>query len=489
MGSWAASDLKARVVNLALTTNVIGIDSEAERASFAALVIGEALRRPRTLPSNPISFLVDSKGRLEGWVNSFHPRYPCHLGMVAEVGRLKGPEHTQRIPGSYDVVFLEAGTLCELIELAYVVLDEFPLLILDNCRCAKASHPYFQLMRSHYHPLFETARRPRVVGLTSTVFVFVSGVGADAVSVLETMLCADIYVLVTRGWSPTDEAVLNYRAPQKYLAGPPLRAIRDARLSRGFEALSRKALRVNGQLGPYGAALYLDHLMPPQLGALTPDRGLAEAFRSNHAFAEEIGWQLASNPYAFSPQHIAPKVRVLLDYLLAVRATLPRGIILVPIRSVGLGLWLLIQAPKRFETIRCACLFEVGIRHGVETAAMGGPAFQAELRKFRPGTTQLLIVARAAEDGIPILACDVVVQFDLVPNFYAYSQFRAKVGGRTRQQALLVESGGGDRALRKLKATQAEVYRWYLTLSAAQVGGERATRREMGASCPIGVTP
>ncbi|KAJ9053724.1 Dicer-like protein 1 [Entomophthora muscae] len=332
------------------------------------------------------------------------------IGMFLKMKDLKKERRGEDILKSHDVIFMEATTLIRLFEESLITMDEIPLIIFDNCRSTKSTHPYYHFLQEFYHKIPDESYRPKLLGLTSLPLL--DSLDKISINKLKSMFAAELHIvsISERPWYK--ESILRYSSAEKYSPTPLI----DGLLNGTAEVAKRihlKAVVVNEQLGLLCSTLFIHHVLtkqPPE--SVTMDSCLPLLCNFSGKLSDNIFLQLSSVSHKFPPEQITPKVYTLLMYLLAVHHLPKQTILHVESRSVGIGLQLLIQASKRLEGLNCRCLFGAGSKNGIKATTVDAAEIDAVQKSFRVGETKLLIVCRALEEGLELPPCDVAIQFD-----------------------------------------------------------------------------
>ncbi|KAJ9062211.1 Dicer-like protein 1 [Entomophthora muscae] len=207
---------------------IVQVESEATKSSLAALMIKDTLVRLAQLrvegtrfSNTVIPFLINSTAQARIKSLEILEVYACRIGMFLKMKDLKKERRGEDILKSHDVIFMEATTLIRLFEESLITMDEIPLIIFDNCRSTKSTHPYYHFLQEFYHKIPDESYRPKLLGLTSLPLV--DSLDKISINKLKSMFAAELHIvsISERPWYK--ESILRYSSAEKYSPTPLMR--------------------------------------------------------------------------------------------------------------------------------------------------------------------------------------------------------------------------------------------------------------------------
>ncbi|KAG7453028.1 P-loop containing nucleoside triphosphate hydrolase protein [Guyanagaster necrorhizus] len=381
----------------------------------------------------------------------------------------------------YDVFVMTAQIFLNLITHSLWSIPKASLIVFDECHHTRKNHPYNNIMREYKH--VATSDRPKIFGMTASPILN----PRDAIRSMEA-LEANLDAKIVGIHIHVSELVENSPKPsetiQKY-PPPPLRPscaistlwasltvfdiVQYSDIEIPWAEIERRYHVTLHNLGPFSASLYLHAEMWHQIRTLIIQNS---SFISESASTETVEvvsapaakelpaevyyiaeilldfqsfFILESNPTC-SPLPIplewcTPKIKTLVDVILAHHSSTFQGIIFVEQRQTAMCLAKLLPNISQLSgLVRCADLVGHGDNsEGVSKDIM--TANQGEIIKlFRAKEINLLIATSVAEEGLDFPACDLVIRFDRVQHLVGYVQSRGRARNKASNFVIMVQN-------------------------------------------------
>ncbi|KAF9009493.1 type III restriction enzyme [Cyathus striatus] len=343
---------------------------------------------------------------------------------------------------SCDVFVMTPQIFLNLITHSLWRIDKVSLMVFDECHHARKSHPYNSIMREYFH--VNPISRPKIFGMTASP-IWNPKEPQTSLATLEANL--DAKVIGVR--EHVDE--LKQHAPK------PTEELWEL-LDIPWINIQPRYYSTYYHLGPYCASLFLyfelqihftrirreyrpvDEDVDMEDASIIPNPIAAKTLPADFFDIEDIvsGYEsffvCPTNPLelpiAVPLEWCTPKLRELVNILLAYRSETFQAIIFVEQRQVAACLSkVLPYIPELTGVVRSAYLVGQGASNdGVSRTDL----FQGDAVKlFREGKVNILIATSVAEEGLDFPACDVVVRYDPLQHMVGYVQSR----GRARNKA------------------------------------------------------
>lgn len=362
-----------------------------------------------------------------------------------------------RIFADNSVVVCTADVLNQCLMHTYLKIRQISLLIFDEAHHCKKNHPYSRIIRDYY--LKSKDDKPRIFGMTASP----ADSKRDIIMVVEELEeLLQSKIVTTKDLSVFDFAP---RAQDVTWTYPPLHPEYDTDLHTQLHPLC-------GFIGDLSTYFRFSRLASRQLGTWAADRiwkyGLPAAdheitsiirkFERSTAYSEmtdkgqremalnsvQEAVSIVKNHYFGSPRldaerELSPKVRYLYDELnhrFSASAT-TRAIVFVEERLAALVLCDL------FESLKLTNL-RPGVLVGAAQSGTKGSSWKDQesvMENFRAGIINIIFATSAAEEGIDIPQCNLVVRFDLYKTPIQYTQSRGRARMKDSIFAHMVEKG------------------------------------------------
>ncbi|KAK0185901.1 P-loop containing nucleoside triphosphate hydrolase protein [Armillaria mellea] len=380
-----------------------------------------------------------------------------------------------------DVFVMTAQIFLNLITHSLWSIPKVSLIIFDECHHTRKNHPYNSIMREYKH--VAASDRPKIFGMTASPILNPRD-PIRSMEELEGNLDAKIvgihmHVSELTEHSPKPSETIQIYPPPPLIPSCPISALwasltvfdimQYSDIEVPWAEIERRYHVTLHNLGPFSASLYLHAEMWHQIRTLIMQN---RSFISESATGETVEvvtapapkelpseiyhvaeilldfqsfFILESNPIC-SPLSIplewcTPKIKSLVDVILAHHSSTFQGIIFVEQRQTAMCLAkLLPNLPQLNGLVRCANLVGHGVNsEGVSKDITTGN--QGEVVKlFRTKEINLLIATSVAEEGLDFPACDLVIRFDKVQHLVGYVQSRGRARNKASNFVIMVQS-------------------------------------------------
>ncbi|KAK0458512.1 P-loop containing nucleoside triphosphate hydrolase protein [Desarmillaria tabescens] len=380
-----------------------------------------------------------------------------------------------------DVFVMTAQIFLNLITHSLWNIPKVSLIVFDECHHTRKNHPYNSIMREYKH--VATSDRPKIFGMTASPILN----PRDAIRSMEE-LEANLDATIVGIQTHVSELMENSPKPSETIQiypPPPLRPscpistlwasltvfdiMQYSDIEVPWAEIERRYRVTLHNLGPFSASLYLHAEMWHQIRTLILQNS---SFISESAAGETVEVVTAPAPKELPAEvyHIAeilldfqsffilesnptcsplpiplewctPKIKTLVDVILAHHSSTFQGIVFVEQRQTAMCLAkLLPNIPQLNGLVRCADL----VGHGVNSEGVSKDittANQGEVVKsFRAKEINLLIATSVAEEGLDFPACDLVIRFDKVQHLVGYVQSRGRARNKASNFVIMVQN-------------------------------------------------
>ncbi|THH21092.1 hypothetical protein EW146_g384 [Bondarzewia mesenterica] len=389
-----------------------------------------------------------------------------------------------------DVLVMTAQIFLNILTHSHWSMDKVSLLIIDECHHARRANPVNVAMRDFYHHL-PKEDRPKIFGMTASP-TWRTKNPEQHLAVLEKNLDAKVITVVRHAVELEDhtprptEIICEYPASPDRYPGYPFPTIRSrydwSKIPMSIDIpWSKIQTRYDvalESLGPFAAEFFLyTELQRRILNLMSPSNTeelallRAQLWEGNASSASTPGHlvqQLApelrelndlvceyfplfdslgshedlSESWSFSLDWCSPKVRILVETLVAHHTPTFQGIVFVEQRHVAVCLAkLLPRIPQLKDLVRSAeCVGHGGDNHD-PGLGMRNSRQREVVNAFREGMINLLVATQVAEEGLDFPACDVVIRFDSIQHMVGYVQSRGRARHKTSAFVVMVQEG------------------------------------------------
>ncbi|KAK0225141.1 hypothetical protein EDD85DRAFT_221965 [Armillaria nabsnona] len=380
-----------------------------------------------------------------------------------------------------DVFVMTAQIFLNLITHSLWSIPKVSLIVFDECHHTRKNHPYNSIMREYKH--VAAPDRPKIFGMTASPILN----PRDAIRSMEELegnLDAKIVGIHTHvseltEHSPKPSETIQIYPPPPLIPSCPISALwasltvfdimQYSDIDVPWAEIERRYHVTLHNLGPFSASLYLHAEMWHQIRTLIIQNS---SFISESVTGETVEVVTALAPKELPPEvyHIAeilldfqsffilesnptcsplsiplewctPKIKSLVDVILAHHSSTFQGIIFVEQRQTAMCLAKLLPNLSQLNgLVRCADLVGHGVNsEGVSKDITTGN--QGEVVKlFRTKEINLLIATSVAEEGLDFPACDLVIRFDKVQHLVGYVQSRGRARNKASNFVIMVQN-------------------------------------------------
>ena len=419
--------------------------------------------------------------------------------------------------GKYDVVVATAQLILDGFVHAFIRMEDFNLIIFDEAHHASKDDCFSRIMRHHYRSA-PPAVRPKIFGMTASPLKS-DGDYQTACVELETTLDAKMFTAslglrreIEMVSPPPDIHIIQYKRLEQEQTGALTRLIRDQcghleqvdktmnRMSfhdtehgslvsdlawiGSVEELRGRTARKLEQAG-FGAEhdlLSTEWIVQKLEEGVLEGKGEAKRRKFvkdaivNSAITQVINsFGSVPDTLIVNASNATPKVLKVIEVLRACGATpeLQKTfccIMFVSRQKTAVALTeLLKRVPGLSGWLKPEWLVGHNIDHG---EGMDLEAQEATLQRFgKPGSTNLLVATKVAEEGLDVSPCNCVIRFDLFDHHAAYLQSKGRARRKESLFLVLVEEANEQhyQALQNVTQTDAEILAWLTRLPKDQV--------------------
>ncbi|KAJ7168309.1 hypothetical protein C8R43DRAFT_983912 [Mycena crocata] len=358
----------------------------------------------------------------------------------------------------HDVFVMTPQIFLNLITHSLWSIDKVALIIFDECHHTRKNHPYNGIMREY----FQTAptSRPKIFGMTASPVWNIKD-AKGSLAALEANMDAKVISVrnhveeLARHAPRAVEMVKRYPSPpMEYdFPSPTLWTCLDVfkttlcGLNISWDDIERRYTSTLVNLGPYCASVYLYlemNLWLAQFSETDVDMNSSEMVQVQDIMGV---YDHLSTSLPVPLEWCSPKIRVLVEILLAHKSSTFQGIIFVEQRQVALCLaTVLPRIPALRDAIRCAELVGYGGTQAVTRNI--GSSSQNTLQLFREGKINLIVATAVAEEGLDFPACDLVIRFDGLHHMIGYVQSRGRARSDVSTFIIMLEENNSSQLLR-----------------------------------------
>ncbi|KAI0059136.1 P-loop containing nucleoside triphosphate hydrolase protein [Artomyces pyxidatus] len=392
-----------------------------------------------------------------------------------------------------DVLVMTAQIFLNILTHSYCTLKNVSLIIMDECHHTRKNHPYNGVMKEYFQ--LSGQDRPKIFGMTASP-TWSTKRPEEALATLEKNLDAKVITVkqhaeelhyhspkpieVVRAFPPPPEAFLEYPVPSIWSRFD--RSKIPITIDIPWDSLLVRYDVTKHNLGPFAAELFLHSDLQARVVQLmqASNENEMEILRMQYLSVSEEGMMDTAKkiapeildlheilleyqpfldfhhekedlpgPWAFNMDWCTPKVRVLIEILIAHHTPQFQGIIFVEQRHIASCLAQVIsRIPQLKGMIKCASF----VGHGSDDSGTGGGMRNSRQRDivkdFRDRKINLLIATPVAEEGFDFPACDLVVRFDSLQHMVGYVQSRGRARHKDSTFVIMVQEGNALDMLR-----------------------------------------
>ncbi|KAF8061657.1 hypothetical protein FPV67DRAFT_1704520 [Lyophyllum atratum] len=406
----------------------------------------------------------------------------------------------------HDVFVMTAQIFLNFLTHSIWTIEKVSLMVIDECHHARKNHPYNGIMREYFQvPV--VARRPKVFGMTASPIWNPK----DAIGSLTTLEAnMDSKVVGVRAHaeelqehSPKPIEIIkeypfplehyDYPSPSLWMCLQVFDKSIWSELEIPWNSVEMRYYATLNNLGPYAASLFLHTELEQHISRIDDDyaknlrvfNDMMELDLPSHVKVippPDDFWQIQQIHVEFggfftplSPLNTAPipiplawcspKIRTLVDVLLAYYTPDFQGIVFVEQRHTAICLAMILPVIAELNgCIQCGYLMGQGVgSDGVAKPTPGGHKNVVE--SFRKKEINFLIATSVAEEGLDFPACDLVIRFDPVAHMVGYVQSRGRARNKTSTFVIMIQKDDVAHLARykALKAVEPEVNKAYQT--------------------------
>ncbi|KAJ4390605.1 Dicer-like protein 1 [Gnomoniopsis smithogilvyi] len=386
----------------------------------------------------------------------------------------------------HEVIVCTAEILKQLLQYAYIRIDQINLLIFDEAHHTKKSHPYARIIKDFYVAGKERGLRvPRIFGMTASPVDAIIDV-RQAATELEAMLhsriatTADPDALKRSVSKPKNEVVAKYaplgRAIDTTLTERLSRVIGNNKIFAKSFSFAKSSVR---ELGPWlvdrmwKLVFVSDEILKLEVKTernFTKNMATAEVVETRK-FAVQSARALVENHELPKPEDslLSSKTRLLVQILMShfsSRDSQIRCIVFVERR------WTAKLLTDFFANYRILPGLKVGSLMGAsQLDGTSETSFREQIKTiidFKKGILNCIFATSVAEEGLDIPDCNLIIRFDLCKTMIQYIQSRGRARQAESTYIHIIEQGNGEHArniyqnaeneslLRKFCSTQPE---------------------------------
>ncbi|KAK0718311.1 hypothetical protein B0T26DRAFT_646598 [Lasiosphaeria miniovina] len=464
-------DYQLELFELAKTQNTIAVlDTGSGKTLIAALLLQWTLQneledRAQELPKRIAFFLVDKVAL----VFQQHAFLTCNLDYPVEklcgeiVDSISSAGFWQETLDNYMAVVCTADILYRCLNHSFLRMEQINLLVFDEAHHTKKNHPFARIIKDHYAPILDVAKRPRILGMTA------SPVDAQvdpkrAAAELEALLHSRIStvsnpdVLIQTICKPKSELVVEYESLPRDFETELHRSLKvlvgDHELFQKPCAFSKMAA---AELGAWVSDRYWQLFFMDTYGMkleAKTERNLLREYSANQTVDRHVKQVQDARNLVFTHEFQRP---ALSEHLLSSKAiTLHRTlqdqfndgdvhqrcIVFVKQRNTASMLSdLLQQSEMQIPGVRVGILTGGGTYASCKSQNFSFRTQVQTIRKFKNGDINCLFATSVAEEGLDIPDCNVIIRFDLYDTLIQYIQSRGRARQADSQYIHMVEKG------------------------------------------------
>ncbi|KAF9366919.1 Dicer-like protein 1 [Mortierella sp. NVP85] len=389
---------------------------------------------------------------------------------------------------TWDAIFMRCETivltgqiLFNILQHAFLKIEQCNLFIFDECHHAVGNHCYRQIMRSFYLGV-ERRYRPKIFGMTASPPKD-KGTNVFAAEELERTYDSQIitasYEDVLKFSKRPKETVIRYAKPTQGFPGESSRLSRAQQLAceqllelcsqdNKFKPVHGTFEHAQSALGTWCATRVWKHsLRVLREEVLSSPETRIERRIHQIERAEAIAKEVQNTHLDEDLSLVSDKLKKLVEVLRerGQEANGFCGIVFVERRPIAHVLHEFLDECKKFgpefglDFIRAAVLTGHGSKGDVIHHKMQLKDQRKVLGGFRRGTVNLLIATDVAEEGIDIDRCRLVIRFDIKNTLISHIQSRGRARDPTSEYIVMQEDGAPNH-LDMIKMKEQEMRRW-----------------------------
>lgn len=364
----------------------------------------------------------------------------------------------------HEVIVCTADILKQMLQYAFIRIDQINLLIFDEAHHTKKSHPYARIIKDFYVDASEGGLRvPRIFGMTASPVDALVDV-KKAATELEALLCSRIATT-----SDPDALKRSVSKPKKEIIAtyPPLgRAIETPLTTRLnllignnkiFTKLFAFANSTGRELGPW----FVDRMWKLVLGNdeiskfevkternFTRDMATVEVV-DNRKFALRSAQDFIEKYEVPKPDDslLSSKIRLLIKLLTSYFSSQDgkiRCLVFVERR------WTAKLLTDFFTNYHPLPALKVGFLMGAnQMDGTSETSFREQIKtiiNFKNGVLNCIFATSVAEEGLDIPDCNLIIRFDLCKTMIQYIQSRGRARQAESTYVHVIEEGNGEHA-------------------------------------------
>lgn len=361
------------------------------------------------------------------------------------MGRLKWQKKLEQ----HSAFFFTPQLFLNVLRFGYLRIEDFSLLIFDECHWCFGQHPYNNILREFVDPL---PVRPKIFGMTASP---VTSKVTSSIALMDKVaeLANNLYCT----YAPVDRASVDAVAnkPQVqierfkevqtplHLESEILTRLRDSdtegELPELEEILRKNQPYVYDLLGGLGFSLYLSDLAS-RVSSSTLQRTLL-------LLAEELYRPV------FKSSRIKRLMAILKQHFVGIQVKQTRAIVFTERRVTAYYLSMILRLDPEFSAYQCDVV--VGLnseKSRFDMVKMRDAQQESVIRRFREEEINVLVATSVAEEGLDIPSCDLVIRFEsFSSNLRSYVQSRGRARQLNSKFYLLLEEKDDALDLQKIE--------------------------------------
>ncbi|CAG9318366.1 unnamed protein product [Blepharisma stoltei] len=312
----------------------------------------------------------------------------------------------------FDLLFLTPQLFLNSLRHGYLQMEQFDLLIYDECHHCKGEHPYFSIQTEFY---FTSLKKPKILGLTASPVV----TGPKEIKELKSEL-SDLCLFLDSDFAQVNRRSVNQIASQAKV------------IVKGVDHISECKSDIIEELSLI----------------MKSNINMRDHFDSAKTVFEKIGeiglkYYLRDFPYKNELLHYFEtqleegysELFLELVHLLNEHFSLEESSQVIILAERRVTVWYLVDALNYFSNLYNLNIKAgkvVGINQGSrssEICKMKNSSHEYSLDDFRLGNINVLVATTVVEEGIDIPSCNFVIRYDSPPNnlrSYVQSKGRAR---------------------------------------------------------------
>lgn len=374
----------------------------------------------------------------------------------------------------HEVIVCTAEILKQLLQYAYIRIDQINLLIFDEAHHTKKSHPYARIIKDYYVAGKEEGLRvPRIFGMTASpvdAIVDVRQAATELEGLLHSRIAttADPDALKRSVSKPKKEIIAKYAPLGRAIDTPLTGRLRPLVGNNKIFAKAFSFAESSGrELGPWFVdrmwklVLESDEILRLEVKTernFTKDMATAEVVEKRK-FAVQSARALIEKHELPGPEDslLSSKVRLLIQILMShfsCQDPKIRCIVFVERR------WTAKLLTDFFENYCNIPALKVGSLMGAnQLDGNSETSFREQIKtiiKFKNGSLNCIFATSVAEEGLDIPDCNLIVRFDLCKTMIQYIQSRGRARQAESTYIQVIEEGNGEHARNIYQNTQNE---------------------------------